>query len=143
MAGKKNLVSRVVVRHLRVPRYQEFTTTAVYKIASTDELLMSYLPDLDMARRPPNREFVFHIFATVCTHKFDYVMAAALQKRNILNKNQKDPSSLNISTEAAEVLLSDFYVPRKYIINIFILYNYICIQVTEAEESPAPQLTSS
>jgi len=114
MAGEKNLLSRSVVRHLRVPRYQEFTLQQVYDLADQDVLLKSYLPDLDMARRPPNREFVFQILATVRPEKFDYMMQKSLEQRNVFSKNKKDPSTLKISSEAAEVLLYDFYAPSKY-----------------------------
>ena len=49
------------VVHKIVPKYAEFKVEEIYKQCAEDPELMTYLPDLTMSKKLPDREFVYDV----------------------------------------------------------------------------------
>ena len=70
LSDRKRLLLQTEIHRKEVPKFKEFTVDAAYTQCAGDAEVMSYLPDLTMAKRMPDREYVYDIMNTL---KSDYL----------------------------------------------------------------------
>jgi hypothetical protein len=65
LADRKKLILTTDLRKVEAPSFKEFTVDSIYKICESDAEVLAHLPNLDMAKKPPDREFSFNILNTL------------------------------------------------------------------------------
>jgi len=64
-----------------IPAFKEFTVAKLYEMCSSDPTIMVYLPDLEMSKKMPDREFCYNILHTLYPDFLDRIINHAYEAR--------------------------------------------------------------
>ena len=66
LAGQKQLLKKVDVLTIEVPRYDELSVKNIYPQFKKDPIIMNYFPDHYPANKGPPRDYFFNTSAIQC-----------------------------------------------------------------------------
>ena len=104
LKGTKKLLLVRDVQPYEFPTYKEFQLKHLYALCSKSQDLMDYLPDWNMAARPPDRTFCFTILASKMPDFTNALINHCNELRISRHGVKVQPSNLQVKSDVAQFM---------------------------------------
>ena len=113
LAGQKQLLKKVDVLTIEVPRYDELSVKNIYPQFKKDPIIMSYFPDHYPANKGPPRDYFFNILNSLQPEYVSELLSYANKQRHSAEGEAMKNETIKISQFWAEELASMPYLSSK------------------------------